>query len=75
MHKLQTIADKSYLSQDSVHGIHKGHSEDSGGVRVQADVEDVAVSVVASELSHQAVHHQVPVGEGGDASLEAAGVV
>ena len=65
----------AHLSDDGVHGVNKGQPEDGGRVWVEADVEDVAVPVVAAELGHQAVHHQVPVREGGDTGHQAGRVV
>ena len=66
---------RTCLLNDSVHGVHKSHSEDSRGVGVEADGEDVTVHVVAAELSHQTVGHEISVGEGGHYRLQTAGVV
>ena len=65
----------THFSYHCVHSIYEGHPEDSGGVGVQTDGEDVTVSMVASELSHEAVHHEIPIGEGGDAGNQGGGAV
>ena len=59
------------LSQHSLQCLDKRQPEDGRRIRVEANLKDVAVSVVGPELGHKARDHVVLVRECGDAGLKA----
>ena len=68
----QSYGTQNYLlSQHSLQCLDKRQPEDGRRVGVEADLKDVAVSVVGPELGHEACDHVVLVRERGNASLKA----
>ena len=63
------------LSQHGLQCLDKRQPEDGRRIRVEADLKDVAVSVVGPKLGHKASDHLVLVCECGDAGLKAGRLV
>ena len=63
------------LPQHCLQCLNKCQPEHGRRIGIQADLKDVAVSVIGPELSHEARDHLVQVSEGGDASLKAGWLV
>ncbi len=63
------------LSQHGLQCLDKCQPEHWRRIGVEADLKDVAVSVVGPELGHEAGDHVILVREGGDAGLEAGRLV
>ena len=63
------------LSQYCLQCLDKCQPEHWRGVGIEADLEDVAVSVVGPELGHETCDHVILVREGGDTRLAARQLV
>ena len=63
------------LSQYCLQCLDKCQPEHRRGIGIEADLEDVAVSVVGPELGHETCDHVILVREGGDTRLAARQLV
>ena len=64
-----------YPFEHSVQALHKGQSEGGRRGGIEADGEDVGVSMVETKLCSQAGHHELKVSKGWDTCLYAGRLV
>lgn len=65
----------AHLLEDGVQAGDQHHSEHGRGVCLEAELEDVAVAIVAAELGHEEGGHEVEVVEGREPRRDAGGLV